>query len=661
MNSYGGIFICCKLLLNNIMIIAILIIFIVIVTTVLLTYFIFLNFIDTPLPNCTNDDDVDKIDRIVYKTKDLKKSIYEPDTFNTITIINNLNPFNDAIHFQLVLEAIQQWVYLYFDPNSKYYRDLKLYENINYSLLNIYNRLPKPPPNQQFPWGNNWYPFTITMMDTFLYTYAAYKVNHIRNDMFKLMIIDLGNNYLPTPTTSMGWSRNSGNVFKMFYNFIYYNILNKKTIKEILNSRNTDVAVNTVNMTITVAGNGINVDLSYIDHENVRAYGYLRNSLYTFELYNYILSISYKNPYICLNKVVSRNGCVNPALFSRNGRILFKNMADELITQNEYSDGLFSCDNNKILTIKTKVFFLCILGQRNQISYYESDQLNNTLAGLWLFSKRLYLNNVHDQEYIENNLVVTNEPGVWAPIPLHRSTSTTTTSFTPTFAVSTCMVLKNCGVLFVDCKIDNVCNFVSLSIVTPTGLYQKYSNVKITRENNAPYTCCIMEGESNNIDLIRNTKTFYNDTLVCKINSYQGTLTHTHNNGRSSIVATYTEDNVDLEYIILLNSKSLNIDNITYVKNNITVFDDVYILIDKINTNYIVYMYDKLEKKLAVADTSHDNDNYENKILNVNITNVKLLEPNTKAIAPVNCVKTNEFSYKIEVLGVRTYIFNITL
>lgn len=72
-------------------------------------------------------------------------------------------------------------------------------------------------------------------------------------------------------------------------------------------------------------------------------------------------------------------------------------------------------------------------------------------------------------------------------------------------------------------------------------------------------------------------------------------------------------------------------------------------------------MYDKLEKQLAVADTSHDNDNYGNKILNLNITNVRLLEPNTKAILPVNCVKTNKFSYKIEVLGVRTYIFNITL
>lgn len=121
--------------------------------------------IDTPLPIRPDDDD--DINRIVYKTMYLSKSIYEPDTFNTITIINNLNPFNDETHFQLVLEAIKQWVYSCFDPNSKYYRNSQVYENINYSLLIIYNRLPKPPPNQQFPWGNNWYPFTMTLMDTF--------------------------------------------------------------------------------------------------------------------------------------------------------------------------------------------------------------------------------------------------------------------------------------------------------------------------------------------------------------------------------------------------------------------------------------------------------------------------------------------------------------
>ncbi|QOD39994.1 odv-e66 [Matsumuraeses phaseoli granulovirus] len=413
-----------------------------------------------------------------------EKVAFPTNVWHSETVFVNMQPFSNVSNFGTMCHVLIGYAVRFNNPNDVLYQDSELAQNLCNSLLMIDKHLPNPPPHQSAPWGAiaDWYHFSITMPEVFMTITAVLsdtKYFDLCTDL-TLRVFDL---YLPTATSSLGWVRTAGNAMRMGVPYVYGQMLRGVSLMTIGEEASVQDVKDIIAFPFVEQGNGLHVDAIYVDHIDVRAYGYLINSYFTFNYYIYYFGSQVLNEVglrEAIIKVASPEGIVNPALMSRQGT-LFSNVIGNFV---DYPIGVHTADYSGVLTKLSDKYFGSVVGAVRHLAYYEADPTNNTHAPLWAMNRRLWnrkkpvINYTSESVLFESGVLCQTPNGVFR-LP---STTTSTQSFTPHTGVAQLCATENCGAMVVRNVITELNNlkFVSLTFYYEQGMYQLYYDMGVT-------------------------------------------------------------------------------------------------------------------------------------------------------------------------------------
>ncbi|AUV65334.1 ODV-E66A [Alphabaculovirus myunipunctae] len=427
------------------------------------------------------DKFLQKAEKIMNPTR---KFIDDDDDDDNIFV--GLQPWNGAVDFGIALHTLIGYGVRFRNPNDVLYLDEGLAFRLNNAMYNIYSHLPIPAPTHSAPWGDrtDWYHFSITMPECFQNTCIVLRGFY---DLTKLTE-SLLYYYLPLPTLSMGWWRTAGNAMRMCLPYCYGQLLRGRSFREIGEETQVQYVLDLIRFPLVKAGNGIHYDYAYFDHTDVRAYGYLVNSYFTFSYYNYLFgadTVNMDNVYNSLSLIGSNQGVVNPALLSRTG----SNFSAVLAHLIDFEPGVFCGDFSKILTMRNDRYFGSVVGQAPDIAYYEADPNNSLHAPLWTMTRRIWSNSGRVLTYrsvgLESGILLTTNLSGVVNIP---TTGPSTSSFHPTIAHTALCATRNAGAMAMHVRFEELnLEYHSLTLYHRYGMFHIYYHIKTLRPitNNA--------------------------------------------------------------------------------------------------------------------------------------------------------------------------------
>ncbi|AKN80683.1 ODV-E66 [Perigonia lusca single nucleopolyhedrovirus] len=412
---------------------------------------------------------------------------------NDDNIFVGLSPWTSPTDFGTMLHTLIGYTVRFRNPDDTLYLNSSLAANLYNSIVILYEHLPIPAPHQQAPWGPvaDWYHFSITMPECVQSTCIVLR------DFYDISAISLNilDAYLPSPISSLGWRRTAGNAIRMCLPYCYKQLLRGYTANQIANERDVQYVLQLIAFHLVQNGNGIHNDYTYFDHGNVRAYGYLINSYFTFSYYNFLFgydTVNMYNLYYALSLVGSQRGLANPAVLSRQGAN-FSNVLGNLI---QYSDGVVSADFSKILTVRNANYFGSIVGQAKDIAYYEADPTNNTHAPLWTMTRKIWPNSSAIVRYRPNTIPF--ESGIILiqnlnnPVTI-ETTTTSTSSFLPSLAYTAICTTTNAGAMAMHVRLEELnLEFHSYTLYHRFGMFHMYDNIKTLRHISFNPRCVVM-------------------------------------------------------------------------------------------------------------------------------------------------------------------------
>ncbi|AAG27328.1 PxORF30 peptide [Plutella xylostella granulovirus] len=445
-----------------------------------------------------------------------EKIVNPTRAFNTKTVFDNLSPWTSAADFGTMCHTVIGYCVRYKTPSDQLYQDKTLAYNLLNSLKQISSHLPDPAPVQQPPWGSiaEWYHFTITMPEVYMTVTCVLYQTEYHQAAADLTVFWLGL-YLPKATHSMGWVRTAGNAMRMGIPYVYSQLLRGVDIFTVSREPEVIDLLEILAFPEVSIGNGIHRDYIYIDHINVRAYGYLINSYFTFNYYTYFLgydSINRLGLRKCILNVASPEGVVNPAVMSRNGT-LYSNVIGHFEV---YPVQLHSADYSKVLTNLTDEYYGSVVGQTRRLAYYEADQTNYHHAPLWAMNKRLWnrknpvINYNETTLRFESGILLQNLNGI---MPV-RSTTTSTQSFLPAIGETAIAKTPKFGATLIHAKFEelNDLEFKSCTVYYDKGMIQYYYDMQLP-EDSVSINCRM-------VILPRNTTIITDDEDWANLSSY---------------------------------------------------------------------------------------------------------------------------------------------
>ncbi|AAM70231.1 occlusion derived virus envelope protein 66 [Phthorimaea operculella granulovirus] len=407
-----------------------------------------------------------------------EKIVNPTRAFDNTTVFVNLRPWTSTADFGTMCHTVIGYSVRYNTPGDAMYHDAALAANLVNSLRLIGKNLPNTPPHQNAPWGPpaDWYHFTITMPEVFMNVTCVLSDTEYYKECAKLTAQWLGA-YLPTATSSMGWTRVAGNAMRMGVPYIYTQLLRGKTLDNIKTEPSVQTVLDIISFPYVNEGNGLHIDSIYIDHLDVRAYGYLINSYFTFNYYIHCFGDTVLNREGLTKSIVnvaSPEGIVNPAVMSRNGT-LYSPVIGHFV---DYPLAVHSADYSKVLTKLSNKYYGCVVGTTTRLAYYEADPTNNTQASLWAMNRRIWnrskpVINYTRQSVLFESGVLNQTPNGMLPLP---STTTSTQSFRPAIGETAIVKTENCGAMLSYSKFSelNDLQFKSCTLYYEEGMYQLY-------------------------------------------------------------------------------------------------------------------------------------------------------------------------------------------
>ncbi|QHB21800.1 ODV-e66 [Artaxa digramma nucleopolyhedrovirus] len=413
---------------------------------------------------------------------------------NTDNVFVGLEPWTNVSHFGTFCHTMIGYGVRFRNPSDTLYLNAQLAYNLRFGLLKLYEHLPFPAPVNQAPWGAqaDWYHFSITMPECVQNTCTV-----LRNIYYDLddVCIDILNTYLPAPTFSMGWRRTAGNAMRMCLPYAYGQLLQGFSFIEIAAQPEVQYVLNLIAFALVPSGNGIHLDYAYFDHTDVRAYGYLINSYFTFSYYNFLFgnsTVNMNNLYHSISLVSNKRGLANPAVMSRNGSH-FSNVMGYFI---QYPDTVVSGDFSKILTIRNSRYFGSVVGQAPGVAYYEADPTNQYHAPLWTMTRKIWANDGAIVRYrpemlgLESGVILNNNLNGVVAIP---TTTTSTSSFHPAFASTGICATSNAGVLVMHVRLEELnLEFYNYTLYHRYGMFQLYDKIYTLTPINFNARCVVL-------------------------------------------------------------------------------------------------------------------------------------------------------------------------
>lgn len=393
-------------------------------------------------------------------------------------IFEGLTPWISVPHFGTVLHTLIGYGVRFRNPADPLHLDPTLAANLNDAMYTITSHLPFPAPVNQAPWGiqAEWYHFSITMPECYQNTCIVLRGFYNLNEL----VIRVFDEYLPLPTFALGWWRTAGNAMRMCLPYSYGQLLRDYTFNQIKSEEQVQYVLDLINFPLVEQGNGIHQDFAYFDHTDVRAYGYLINSFFTFDYYNFLFgaeTVNMYNLYNSISLIGSSQGLANPAVLSRNGAH-FSNVLGHFIN---YQDEIVCGDFSKILTVRNDKYFGSVVGQAPEIAYYEADPTNNIHAPLWTMTRKIWVNSAPIITYrtlmvpFESGIILTNQLNGPQVI---QTTGPSTSSFHPEFAYTALCSTINAGAMTMHAKFAALnIEYHSHTLYHRLGMFHLYERV----------------------------------------------------------------------------------------------------------------------------------------------------------------------------------------
>nr|AFS51931.1 DekiORF53 [Dendrolimus kikuchii nucleopolyhedrovirus] len=393
-----------------------------------------------------------------------------------------LTPFSSAIDFGIALHTLISYSNAYVNPEHALYMNDALWQNLYRCFYVVYRHMPKNPADHTAPWGNrtDWYHFAITLPEYMMNSCILFRRSH---PDFAPVANEIINIYLPRANVSLGWTRTAGNLMRMGIPYVYNKLLEGRTTEELLRSdESVTAALNNVRFDLVPSGDGINMDYVYIDHFDVKAYGYLLNSYFTFNYYNNLFGdfVRVDNVNASLALIGNSLGIVMPSVLTRQGQN-FSAVSANLLDYDRYA--MFNAgDFNKILNATNNKYYAGgISGPVEHLAYYEADENNGNHAPLWAMCKRIWskaqtrlITYRADTLNLETGVIMLNANGQ-VSVP---TTGPSTSSFLPEYAKTVITVTERSAAMYSRCKFAELhIQYESITVFHETGMFQLYYNV----------------------------------------------------------------------------------------------------------------------------------------------------------------------------------------
>lgn len=332
----------------------------------------------------------------------------------------------DTETFKDLVRDIQACVMQTCHPNSIHYRSKTVWKIAKHLVERANHRVSTKPANQKFPWGDNWYQFSITY-PLFLVIISYIHMRLFKEkDQFLLRVLSSyiqGHFYNPETyggVGSLGWVRKGPNAVMMAVPYIGGKLLLKDYDPNDLISQ---YVKDYCTLHPAVDNEGLYPDFGFIFHTYLRAYGYI------YSAYNDMILISNffgGNVQPQLTRVF--NIFQHPSiqrhfspLFTRSSKCETKVKGGLL--------GFFVVDSVRAVAVKQEKWSFCFFGQADHLCYYEADKDDNKWALIWLGARVFFYGNRGDEKWHQE--LSTYYPGIISynnkKVEIQSSTTTTET------------------------------------------------------------------------------------------------------------------------------------------------------------------------------------------------------------------------------------------
>ncbi|AFY62904.1 odv-e66 [Philosamia cynthia ricini nucleopolyhedrovirus virus] len=404
--------------------------------------------------------------------------------WNSETVFDNLSPWTSASDFGTMCHTLIGYCVRYNNQTDALYQSTALADNLIGGLRAVCARLPDPPPHRQAPWGPvaDWYHFSITMPEVFMNVTIVLNETPHYEEAAALTRYWLGL-YLPTAVDSLGWHRTAGNAMRMGVPYAYSQLLRGYAPWQITQETGVQETLRTVAFPYVAAGNGLHADSIYIDHIDVRAYGYLINSFFTFTYYTRLFGANAVNTEgltRAIQNVGSPEGVVVPGVMSRNGT-LYSSVIGNFV---DYPIAVHSADLSKVLTKLSDTYYGAVVWRHHAAGLLRGrPDLADTQAPLWTMARRIWNRRARVINYNSNTVmfesgVILQSPGGVLRVP---STTTSTQSFRPAVGQTALAKTRTAGAIMVHARFAEMNNlqFKSCTLFYEHGMFQLYYNVGV--------------------------------------------------------------------------------------------------------------------------------------------------------------------------------------
>lgn len=335
----------------------------------------------------------------------------------------------DENNFQILASHLQTICVLTITPISKFYLNAEFLQHID-DIITITRAKFESIPLKHFtfPWGDNWYQFSISWPYSLATSY--YLLTNIYRrasdllERFKDYVIYYIDKYVEEADTSMGWVRNGPNVVLIGAGYVAGHwLMGDLYDPSIQNSPSYLELLHQLQIPLVTSGEGRYPDGGFVFHGNVRAYGYISSS----QDQATFIGAAQPNDFDIVVQLLSDIMC-HPTI-AANFSPLFTRTPQQGRFLNPGKLGSFVQNSSRVVSVKYKRSFMQFMGMVPNLAYYESDRLQYMWPSMWVFWRPLFLPNnlriitTKNVNYLPGVIVKTGfENNVWE---IHSSTSTT--------------------------------------------------------------------------------------------------------------------------------------------------------------------------------------------------------------------------------------------
>ena len=251
-------------------------------------------------------------------------------------------------------------------------------------------------PHQQYPWGINWYNFSITVPLMLVYYLYTFDTEPRSSSLFNTTT-DLIDEAADSPVLSLGWKRDGPNSIFIAAHWIGNAIWKSEAAFQTAAANSGyDYALSQCEFTLqsSLKNQGLYIDYGYIFHTDVVAYGYLTSPRADAKL---LASVSPRAASGEENVATALELLGHPTIangwlgfFGRGGNATRGGGALAKVYRKVFhaaSIGAFALQST------TQRFTMRL--QRSHISFYESDKSNSAWGQYWTQARILYPNNLY--------------------------------------------------------------------------------------------------------------------------------------------------------------------------------------------------------------------------------------------------------------------------